>query len=84
TGFHVASGVVSLAPGIVTAPVLGALGWTAMGPQAGMYPHSPENFTASTPARGIFATLQSAAMGGYGASVLAGGTRLVVVAATFI
>ncbi|KAF2810182.1 uncharacterized protein BDZ99DRAFT_562970, partial [Mytilinidion resinicola] len=67
---------------IVTTPVLSTLGWSAMGPRAASIAAALQ--TASTPARGVFATLQSAAMGGYGASVVAGATRLVVGVATFI
>ena len=35
TAFHVVGGVVVFAPGLVTGPVLGLLGWTSVGPRAG-------------------------------------------------
>ena len=35
TAFHVVGGVVFFAPGLVSTPLLGALGWTSVGPRAG-------------------------------------------------
>ena len=75
TAFYVVNGVVFLAPGLVTGPMLGILGFTRAGPAAGPAAAAAEAAIGPVAARGGFATLQSAAMGGYGAAVVAGGTQ---------
>ena len=76
TAFYVANGVVFLAPGLVTAPFLGVLGFSTTGPVAGTAAAGAQAaMKGQVIARGLFATLQSAGMGGYGAAVVAGGTQ---------
>ncbi|OCF40242.1 hypothetical protein I317_05935 [Kwoniella heveanensis CBS 569] len=69
TAFYVAKGVLLVAPALLTGPALAALGFTAVGPAAAA---SAQSAWAPIAARGIFATLQSAAMAGYGAPFVAG------------
>ncbi|KAK0620138.1 hypothetical protein B0T14DRAFT_520659 [Immersiella caudata] len=76
-----ACGVVALggltvvaAPAVLTAPVLSAVGFTSLGPAAGSIAAGVQG--ASTVAGGLFATLQSAAMGGYGAAAVAGAAQV--------
>ncbi|WVF65629.1 hypothetical protein IAT40_000360 [Kwoniella sp. CBS 6097] len=78
TAFYVAKGVLFVAPALLTGPALGALGFTAVGPAAGSLATSAQSAIAPVAARGIFATLQSAAMGGYGASVVGGTVQCLV------
>ncbi len=37
TAFYVVNGVVLFAPGLLAGPLLGALGWTSLGPRAGKF-----------------------------------------------
>ena len=37
TAFHVVNGVVTIAPGLVTTPLLGLMGFGSLGPKAGKY-----------------------------------------------
>ncbi|KAF4311333.1 hypothetical protein GTA08_BOTSDO13076 [Botryosphaeria dothidea] len=62
---------VVLVPAIVTAPVLGFLGFTVLGPAAGSIAAILQSFLSPIAAGSAFATLQSAAMGGYGVAVVA-------------
>ncbi|KAF2839854.1 hypothetical protein M501DRAFT_1031034 [Patellaria atrata CBS 101060] len=65
------------APQLIYVPLLRILGFTFWGIRA----FSVASFVQipSTTARGIFAILQSAGMGGYGVSIVAAATRVVVV-----
>ena len=76
TAFYVVNGVVFLAPGLVTTPLLGLLGFTARGPAAGTIAAAAQAALKPVAAKGLFATLQSAAMGGYGAPLLAEGVQV--------
>ncbi|OCK88836.1 uncharacterized protein K441DRAFT_700252 [Cenococcum geophilum 1.58] len=75
TAFHVAGGVVFFAPGLVSTPLLGALGWTSIGPRAASVAAGIQATLGTGAAGGIFATLESAAMGGYGVAPVAWSTR---------
>jgi len=69
-------GVVMIAtPGLVAAPVLGAAGFGAKGIVAGSTAAAIQSGMGSVVAPGLFATLQSAAAGGYGAAAVAGGVQ---------
>ncbi|KAK7545633.1 hypothetical protein IWX49DRAFT_640369 [Phyllosticta citricarpa] len=76
-GFRVVGGVVFFAPGLITGPLLGMLGFTAAGPAAGSIAAAWQASIGPVAARGFFATLQSAATGGYGAPVVGGVVRAV-------
>jgi hypothetical protein len=75
TMFHVVNGVVLLTPAAATVPFFNALGLSAGGPVAGSAATSIMSFFGYVPAGGIYATAQSAAMGGYGASIAAGAAQ---------
>ncbi|KAI1261478.1 hypothetical protein F5Y18DRAFT_198848 [Xylariaceae sp. FL1019] len=69
----VATGAVfAAAPMAVAAPVLGVLGFGAAGPVAGGIAAGVQAGVGNVVAPSVFATLQSAAMGGYGAAVVGG------------
>ncbi|KAK7540785.1 uncharacterized protein J3D65DRAFT_600890 [Phyllosticta citribraziliensis] len=76
-GMHVVGGVVFFAPALITGPLLGLLGFTAVGPAAGSIAAAWQAFIGPVAARGFFATLQSAAMGGYGAPIVGSIVRAV-------
>ncbi|PHH89803.1 hypothetical protein CDD83_5235 [Cordyceps sp. RAO-2017] len=59
-------------PGLVAAPLLGAAGFSATGIQAGSLAAAVQSGLGSVVAPGLFATLQSAAMGGYGVPAVLG------------
>ncbi|KAF2852674.1 hypothetical protein T440DRAFT_466798 [Plenodomus tracheiphilus IPT5] len=75
TFFHVVNGVVLLTPAAATVPIFSALGLSAGGPVAGSAAASIMSYFSFSPAGGIYAMAQSAAMGGYGASVAAGAAQ---------
>ncbi|KAF2995995.1 hypothetical protein E8E13_000584 [Curvularia kusanoi] len=75
TAFHVVNGVIICTPAAATVPFLSALGFGATGPVAGSTAASVMSYFSFVPAGGIFATAQSAAMGGYGASLAAGAAQ---------
>ncbi|KAF2839855.1 hypothetical protein M501DRAFT_932834 [Patellaria atrata CBS 101060] len=66
TIFHIVNGILFFIPGLFIGPLLSLFGFGAMGIRAASIASVAQ--TASTPARGLFAILQSAAMGGYGAA----------------
>ncbi|WWC64102.1 uncharacterized protein I303_106709 [Kwoniella dejecticola CBS 10117] len=70
TAFHVINGVVFFAPSLVWGPVLGMLGFTPIGPAASTLASAAQSFIHPVVAKGVFATCQSAKMGGYGAGIL--------------
>ncbi|OSS48383.1 hypothetical protein B5807_07818 [Epicoccum nigrum] len=76
TAFHVVNGVIICTPAAATVPFLSALGYGATGPIAGSTAASIQSFFSFVPAGGLFATAQSAAMGGYGVSVAAGAAQV--------
>ncbi|OCL13486.1 hypothetical protein AOQ84DRAFT_310495, partial [Glonium stellatum] len=75
TAFHVTSGVLLIAPGLLSEPLLGLLGWTSAGPRAASVAAGIQSAFGTGAAGGAFATLQSAAMGGYGVPAVAWAVR---------
>ncbi|KAF9691625.1 hypothetical protein EKO04_010442 [Ascochyta lentis] len=75
TAFQIVNGVIICTPAAATVPVLAALGFGANGPLAGSVASGVMSYFSFVPAGGVFATLQSAAMGGYGASAAAGAAQ---------
>ncbi|GAB0136601.1 hypothetical protein EsDP_00004897 [Epichloe bromicola] len=67
TGLLVVAG-----PGIVAAPLLGAMGFGSLGPIAGTAAACVQSGIGNVAAGSAFATLQSAAMGGAGGAVVNG------------
>lgn len=63
------------APTIVTGPLLAFAGFTPLGPAAGSLAVMIQSGLGNVLAGSAFATLQSAAMGGYGAAVVAGAAQ---------
>ncbi|KAI1328027.1 hypothetical protein F5Y16DRAFT_369867 [Xylariaceae sp. FL0255] len=61
-----------VAPMAVAAPVLGLVGFGSLGPVAGSAAVAAQSGMGSVVAPSLFATLQSAAMGGYGVAAVAG------------
>ncbi|KAF1357254.1 hypothetical protein EJ07DRAFT_129939 [Lizonia empirigonia] len=72
TAFQVVNGVIICTPAAAMVPVLAALGFGAGGPIAGSTAAAVMSYFSYVPAGGVYATLQSAAMGGYGASAVTG------------
>ncbi|KAF1996227.1 hypothetical protein P154DRAFT_580154 [Amniculicola lignicola CBS 123094] len=82
--FHVGSFIsVCLAP-VITAPLLGLVGFTGVGVAAGSLAAGIQSGLGNVVAGGVFATLQSAAMGGYGAATVAGAVAQTAIAAEAI
>ncbi|KAI9657395.1 MAG: hypothetical protein M1821_003077 [Bathelium mastoideum] len=71
-GLYAANGAIIICPALITGPTLGLLGFSAAGPAGGTAAAWIQSVIGPVAARGIFATLQSAAMGGYGAAVVNG------------
>ncbi|KAJ3499711.1 hypothetical protein NLG97_g106 [Lecanicillium saksenae] len=61
---------VVVAPGFVAAPILGAAGFTANGVTAGSAAAAVQSGIGNVVGGGVFATLQSAAAGGYGVAAV--------------
>ncbi|OCL07334.1 hypothetical protein AOQ84DRAFT_250526, partial [Glonium stellatum] len=80
TAFYVVGGVVFIAPGLVSTPLLHVLGWTSVGPRAASVASGIQSIFGAGPAGGVFATLESAAMGGYGVSAVDLSVRIGVAA----
>ncbi|TAQ86342.1 hypothetical protein B7494_g5308 [Chlorociboria aeruginascens] len=76
TAFLVMNGVIVLAPGVLSAPVLAALGWGGAGVRAGSFAAGLQSTIGNVGARSAFAYVQSAAMGGYGAGAVASVVRV--------
>ncbi|KAK6430383.1 hypothetical protein LTR95_013462 [Oleoguttula sp. CCFEE 5521] len=72
TGLVIIGGLMFLCPQVVTAPALKLFGFTATGPAAGSLAAEWQAVCGVVPAAGKFATAQSAAMSGYGLSVVNG------------
>lgn len=72
------------APAVVALPALGAVGFGASGPVAGSMAAAAQSGVGSVVAPSLFATAQSAAMGGYGTAAVFGAVQAVggTVAAT--
>ncbi|KAF2178695.1 hypothetical protein K469DRAFT_598545 [Zopfia rhizophila CBS 207.26] len=81
TAFQVANFTLLFFPGLLFAPVLGLLGWTAVGVRAGSIAAGIQSTIGATGAGGVFATLQSVAMRGYGAARLASAASAAAAAA---
>ncbi|KAF2198786.1 hypothetical protein GQ43DRAFT_443051 [Delitschia confertaspora ATCC 74209] len=64
------SAAIAVAPAIVTAPLLAAMGFTNMGPAAGSLASAFQSYLGPTISSTPFAYLQSAAMNGYGAATV--------------
>ncbi|KAF2126077.1 hypothetical protein P153DRAFT_388826 [Dothidotthia symphoricarpi CBS 119687] len=75
TFFHVVNGVVLLTPAAATVPIFATLGLSAGGPVGGSAAAAIMSYFSFVPAGGIYAMAQSAAMGGYGASIAAGAAQ---------
>ncbi|KAJ4986142.1 hypothetical protein SVAN01_08406 [Stagonosporopsis vannaccii] len=75
TAFHVVNGVIICTPAAATVPFLSAMGFSSAGPVVGSTAASIMSYFSFVPAGGVFATAQSAAMGGYGASIAAGAAQ---------
>ncbi|KAL1955499.1 hypothetical protein VTO42DRAFT_8525 [Malbranchea cinnamomea] len=74
--FIVASGVLTVFPGLLTGPVYSLLGFTPLGPQAGSLAASIQSSIGNVASRSLFAHLQSAAMSGYGGATVNAAVRL--------
>ncbi|PNP43329.1 hypothetical protein TGAMA5MH_04786 [Trichoderma gamsii] len=75
----VAGILMMVAPGIITAPVMGVarvLGFTTRGIAAKSVASGVQSAAGNVAAKGAFATVQSAATGGYGTGVLVGIVRV--------
>ncbi|KAF2477648.1 uncharacterized protein BDR25DRAFT_207768 [Lindgomyces ingoldianus] len=82
TALHVVNGMVFLTPAAATVPFFNMLGFTAAGPAGGSAASGLMSFFGIVPAGGVYATAQSAAMGGFGASVAAGAAQVGAVASS--
>ncbi|PSN69109.1 hypothetical protein BS50DRAFT_619792 [Corynespora cassiicola Philippines] len=78
--FHIVKGILVLAPGIIAGPVLALAGFTGAGVAAGSIAAGVQSLMRTVTAGSTFATLQSAAMGGYGTSAVAEVVRGAVIA----
>jgi len=72
TAFYVANGIVFIAPGLVTSPLLGLLGFGSLGPKAGSAASVYHGTIGNVPKGALFALFQSAGSGGYGAGIVNG------------
>ncbi|KAF2191559.1 hypothetical protein K469DRAFT_656577 [Zopfia rhizophila CBS 207.26] len=68
TALHAVNGVIFCTPAAATVPFFNTLGFTAAGPAAGRSAAAIMSWFGTVPAGGLYATVQSAAMGGFGAS----------------
>jgi len=75
TAFHVVGGVVFFAPGVVYRPLLWGLGWTSVGPRTASAASAIQATYGTGKAGGVFATMESAAMKGYGVTPAAWAVR---------
>ncbi|KAF2030799.1 hypothetical protein EK21DRAFT_64777 [Setomelanomma holmii] len=75
TVFHVVNGAIFLAPALITVPALAGLGLRMEGPVSGMAAPAIMSWLGCVKAGGVFATMQSAAMGGYGTAAVAGASQ---------
>ncbi|KAK1827349.1 hypothetical protein QBC39DRAFT_362152 [Podospora conica] len=73
-----------IAPAIIVGPALAAVGFGPLGPIVGALAPAIQAATAPVAAGGLFATLQSAAMGGYGLGAVTGAVQLVGGAVTAV
>ncbi|MCJ1378291.1 hypothetical protein MMC17_001388 [Xylographa soralifera] len=72
TAFYVVNGIVFIAPGLITAPLLGLMGFGSLGPKAGSAASAFQATVGNVPKGAIFALLESAGAGGYGAGIVNG------------
>ncbi|KAG6197129.1 hypothetical protein E4U50_007983 [Claviceps purpurea] len=70
TAFVAAGVLVAAVPALAVAPVLGSLGFGALGPVAGSAAAGIQSGIGNVAAGSLFATLQSAGMGGAGIAVV--------------
>ncbi|ESZ95380.1 hypothetical protein SBOR_4236 [Sclerotinia borealis F-4128] len=70
TAFFVVNGVVFFAPAAASGPILWILGYTSVGPRAASFATFLHSKIGVAAAKGGFAYLQSAGMGGYGVAVV--------------
>ncbi|ORX98939.1 hypothetical protein BCR34DRAFT_606759 [Clohesyomyces aquaticus] len=84
TAFQVVNGVVFFTPAVATVPIFGALGFWATGPAPGMAASGWMSWLGTVAPGSLYATMQSAAMGGYGASIVAGTTQAGAVASSVL
>ncbi|KAF1994189.1 hypothetical protein P154DRAFT_39174 [Amniculicola lignicola CBS 123094] len=84
SAFHVVNGVILVTPAAATVPFFSAMGFTAAGPAAGSTASSIMSYFSFVPAGGLYATAQSAAMGGYGATVAAGAAQVGALASSAV
>ncbi|OAL48238.1 hypothetical protein IQ07DRAFT_589064 [Pyrenochaeta sp. DS3sAY3a] len=75
TALHTVNAALLVTPAAATVPIFNAVGFGAAGPIAGSAASSTMSFFGFVPAGGLYATIQSAAMGGYGAGLAAGATQ---------
>ncbi|KAF2796877.1 hypothetical protein K505DRAFT_155120 [Melanomma pulvis-pyrius CBS 109.77] len=81
---HVASATMMLGSSVIAPLLLGLAGFTSAGVAAGSLAAAVQSSMGTVVAGGAFATLQSAAMGGYGAAIVAGAMSGAAVAAEVV
>ncbi|KAE8371133.1 hypothetical protein BDV26DRAFT_299068 [Aspergillus bertholletiae] len=69
-----------ICPGMVTGPLMQAAGFTSAGPAAGSVASWAQRYITPIAGQGIFAHVQSAAMNGYGRTIVNGVARGMVLA----
>ncbi|MCJ1387411.1 hypothetical protein MMC18_000254 [Xylographa bjoerkii] len=72
TAFYVTNGIVLIAPGLVTTPILGLVGFGSLGSRAASIASAYQATLGNVPKGAIFALLQSAGAGGAGLGVVNG------------
>ncbi|OBT89854.1 hypothetical protein VE02_00813 [Pseudogymnoascus sp. 03VT05] len=75
TALLVVNGALFFTPAALTGPLLTSMGFGATGPVASSVAASLQSMLGNVGAGSVFAYLQSAAMGGYGAVVVNGATQ---------
>ncbi|KAL8670056.1 MAG: hypothetical protein Q9168_005389 [Polycauliona sp. 1 TL-2023] len=75
TALQLGSGILFFGPGLLAVPALGAAGFGSTGIVSGSIAASQQAAIGNVAARGLFATLQSAAAGGYGVPIVHGVIR---------
>ncbi|KAL9085895.1 MAG: hypothetical protein Q9165_007378 [Trypethelium subeluteriae] len=72
SGLFLIGGILFLIPALFTGPLLGLLGFGAAGPVAGSIAAGVQSMIAPVAGGSLFAILQSAGMGGFGAAIING------------
>ncbi|KAL8818111.1 MAG: hypothetical protein Q9223_003187 [Gallowayella weberi] len=84
TAFQVSMLLLTLGPGLLAGPALGAAGFSSSGLVSGSAAAAHQAATGNVAARSVFAVLQSAGAGGYGVPIVHGAIRAgSVIAGTF-